>query len=238
MSLYIIMMGVQGAGKGVQASKIAETYGIPHISTGDIFRAMKTRDDDLAQEVQAIMKSGDLVPDDLTCRMVKDRLGEKDALKGAILDGFPRNEVQADWLEEYLSSHGTNVTALFWMELPLYTAFKRAFGRVMDVETGKSYNIYFRDGGIEEWHFEDDPEGKYVPRLVAKLKDGTDAKRRPDDANAHAVLTRIDTYMTETAPLLDFYQDKDIIVTIDANQTIKKVEQDIKAAIDARQASV
>ena len=208
MSLYIIMMGVQGAGKGVQAQKISEEYGIPHISTGDIFRAMKTRDDDLAREVQAIMKAGDLVPDDLTCRMVKDRLGEPDARDGAILDGFPRNEVQADWLDEYLASHGTQVTALFWMELPLYVAFKRAFGRVKDAETGESHNIYFQADGIEEWHFEDDPEGVYVPRLVTTLKSGNSAIRRPDDANAHAVLTRIDTYMAETAPLLSFYEEQ------------------------------
>lgn len=233
MSLYIIMMGVQGAGKGVQARMISETYNIPHVSTGDIFRAMKTRDDDLAREVQAIMKSGALVSDEVTCRIVEDRLNQSDAAKGVILDGFPRNEVQAQWLDEYLGSKGEAVTAVLSMELDLYVAFKRAFGRVSD-SAGNSYNIFYNTDGLAEWAFEEHPEKAYPPRLVAKTDSGEEAIRRPDDANAGAIVTRIDTYLANTMPLLNYYESKGVVVKVDADQAIDAVAAAVRDAINAR----
>ena len=102
MGLYLILLGVQGAGKGVQAAWIQERYGIPHVSTGDLFRAMRTREDELAQRIQAIMASGQLISDEITNEVARDRLEQPDAANGAILDGFPRNEVQAEWLTQHL----------------------------------------------------------------------------------------------------------------------------------------
>ena len=236
MGLYIIMMGVQGAGKGIQAGVISQEYGIPQVSTGDLFRAMKTREDDLAREVQEIMKTGGLVPDDVTCRMVEDRLSQEDAKNGVILDGFPRNNAQVEWLNEHLAAKGEKVTAVLLLELDLYTAFKRAFGRIKDAETGDSPNIYSNTDGIAEWKFEDHPDKAYPPRLVATLESNNPIVRRPDDANAHSVIVRIDTYMAETMPLVETYDKQGLVVRIDANQSIKAVTKDVLAAIEERKA--
>ena len=130
MSLFVILMGVQGAGKGLQAKLIEEHYGIPQVSTGDLFRAMRTRKDALALKVQDIMTSGRLVDDATTNAIVEDRLAQADAQRGVILDGYPRNLVQARFLEANLASQGKRVEAVMLLELDLYIAFKRAFGRV------------------------------------------------------------------------------------------------------------
>lgn len=235
MSLYIIMMGVQGAGKGMQAGIISDAYNIPQISTGDLFRAMFGRDDELAMRVKAILKAGDLVPDDVTCQMVADRLAEPDAVNGAILDGFPRNIAQADWLRDHLAEKNAGINAVILMELDLFTAFKRAFGRVSDKETGKSHNIYFNTEGLESWEFVDAEGAKdgWPPRLEAKLKSGNPAKRREDDANAHAVVVRIEKYLEETMPLIEYYEAQGVVDRVDANKPIDAVTADIKAAVEA-----
>ncbi len=231
MSLYIIIMGVQGAGKGVQAKFIQEQYGIPQISTGDLFRAMKTRDDDFARHVQEIMASGQLVPDDDTNEMVRERLEQADAQNGAIFDGFPRNAVQAQWLEAYLASKGAAITAVLLLELDLYVAFKRAFGRVTNA-AGKSYNIYSNAEGIE-WTFEEHPEKLFPPRLIAReIATGELLHRRPDDANAAAVIKRIDDYLQLTQPVIDYYKDKGLLVRIDAEQSIEAVRSAIANVIE------
>jgi adenylate kinase len=234
MALYILLIGAQGAGKGVQAKYIQETYdGIPHVSTGDLFRAMKTREDDLARRVQQIMNEGRLVDDETTCEIVRDRLQQPDAAGGVIFDGFPRNLVQANWLHNYLASQGEALTAVMLLDLDLYTAFKRAFGRVSSAATGESFNIYYHDDSIV-WHFEDHPESTYPPRLVATHKiTGEHLTRRADDANAHAILKRIDTYLETTQPLIDYYRDKGLLHTVDADQSIEAVSAAIKAEIDA-----
>ena len=136
MSLYVILMGVQGAGKGLQAKLIEDHFGIPQVSTGDLFRAMRTRTDELARKVQDIMVSGQLVDDDTTNAIVADRLAQADARNGVILDGYPRNQVQAAFLESHLADKGASVNAVLLLELDLYTAFKRAFGRVTAADGG------------------------------------------------------------------------------------------------------
>jgi len=232
MSLYIILMGVQGAGKGVQARFIQETYGIPQVSTGDLFRAMKTRTDDLAVKVQQLMASGALVDDDTTNAIVVDRLAQDDAQNGVILDGYPRNQAQAEFLEQHLAEKGAKINAVILLDLDLYTAFKRAFGRVTDAESGASYNYYFKQDGID-FKWVKYPDNIFPPRLDAFLE-GTDTllKRRPDDASADAVLRRIDTFVKETQLLVDYFSDKGIVKTVDANQSIEAVTADIKKVID------
>ncbi len=236
MSLYIILMGVQGAGKGEQARVIQETYGIPQVSTGDLFRAMKTRTDPLAQKIQQIMAEGKLIDDDTTNAVVEDRLGQDDAKNGVIFDGFPRTPAQAAWLDQYLEKQGAHVNAVLLLELDFYTAFKRSFGRVKSDATGKTYNIYFNDDGITEWKFVDHPQNEYPPRLHAVESTGGVLSRRPDDANAHAILKRIDTFRELTAPLITYYEQKrpGLLVRIDADQSIETVSAAVKAAIDAR----
>ncbi len=231
MGLYIILMGVQGAGKGVQAGFISKNYGIPHVSTGDLFRAMKTREDDFARKIQEIMASGQLISDEITCDIVEDRLAQPDAANGVILDGFPRNPVQADWLAAHLAAKGEQVNAVLLLELDLYTAFKRAFGRVSST-TGNLYNLFFDDAEIE-WRFEDHPDEAYPPRVVGREKaTGADLIRRPDDANAGAVIRRIDTYLETTMPLVNYYRDKGLVTTIDAEQPIPTVSRAIKTVLD------
>jgi adenylate kinase len=229
MGLYIILMGVQGAGKGVQAGFISETYGIPHVSTGDLFRAMRTREDELAKRVQAILASGALVDDDTTNEIVADRLSQADAQEGVILDGYPRNQVQTAFLDQLLAEKEEKINGVLLLELDLFTAFKRAFGRVT-ASNGESYNYYYKHDNVQ-FSVEEYPDGKYPPRLVAILN-GKELKRRTDDADAMAVVTRIDTYLENTIPVLDYYREQGIVYEVNAEQSIAKVSADIQQTID------
>lgn len=231
MSLYIIMMGIQGAGKGVQAGIISETYGIPHVSTGDLFRAMKNREDDLAQEVRAIMSAGQLVSDDLTNRIVEDRLAQDDAKNGVILDGYPRSAGQCDWLEAHLASKGEKLTAVLLMELDGYTAFKRAFGRV-SAPDGESYNYFYKRDGVD-WKWEEHETQAFPPRLIATIGEQT-LIRRPDDASAASILKRIDTFVETTQPLIQRYEASGQLVRIDALLPIETIRLQIQAILESR----
>jgi len=226
MSLYVIIMGVQGAGKGLQAQSIEQQFNIPQVSTGDLFRAMKTRSDSLARKVQAIMASGQLVDDDTTNAIVADRLAQPDASQGVILDGYPRNQSQAAFLEQHLSEMGERIHAVVLLELDLYAAFKRAFGRVT-ADDGSSYNVYYNSAGLEtNWSI--DETGSFPPRLVAQLAgSASELKRRPDDASAHAIIQRIDTYVASTQPLIRYFEARGILQRINADQPIDAVSADI-----------
>lgn len=229
MALYIVLMGAQGAGKGVQASFIKEKYGVIHLSTGDLFRAMKTRTDDLAREVQEIMNAGQLVSDDVTNRVVADRLSQPDAANGAIFDGYPRTPAQAEWLENYLKDKG-GIKAVLLLELDLYTAFKRAFGRVT-AANGDSHNLYFGNEGLDI-QIADDPNGQFPARIEATLKQtGETLIRRPDDANAHAIIKRIDTFVKTTQPLIEYYDKKNLLRRVNADQPIEAVRAQIEEVL-------
>ncbi len=234
MSLYVILMGVQGAGKGLQAKLMEQRYGIPQVSTGDLFRAMQTRTDELARRVQDIMASGQLVDDDTTNAIAAERLAQPDATSGVILDGYPRNRVQAAFLEAHLAKKGGRVNAVLLLELDLYTAFKRAFGRVSAAD-GASYNYYFNTAGVEfDWLA--DADSRFPPRLEGRLvTSGALLKRRPDDASADAIIKRIDTFVETTQPLIDYYAARDIVRRINADQSIEAVAADIAGTLDPMQ---
>ncbi len=230
MSLYVILMGVQGAGKGLQAKLMQEHFGIPQVSTGDLFRAMRSRDDALAQAVQALMASGQLIDDDTTNAIVADRLAQADAQKGVILDGYPRNQAQAAFLEAHLAEKGAQLNAALLLELDLYIAFKRAFGRVTAAD-GRSYNYYFNADGVD-FSWVQDGEQRFPPRLQANLlESAVPLKRRPDDASADAIIKRIDTFLQTTQPLINYFADKGILRRINANQSIETVWADIQSAL-------
>src|SRR5258707_53503 len=125
MATYVVLMGVQGSGKGTQAEKLSARLGIPHITSGGLFREMKNQDTPLAREVQDIMNAGNLVPDDVTIRIVAQRLAKEDAAGGAILDGFPRTRAQAEALDALLAKAGSKVTIVPYLELEKATAIKR-----------------------------------------------------------------------------------------------------------------
>ena len=232
MSLYVILIGVQGAGKGLQAKRIEQHYGIPQVSTGDLFRAMRTRTDDLALKVQDIMTSGSLVDDDTTNAIVEDRLAQPDARNGVILDGYPRNLIQARFLESHLQTKGTKVDAALLLELELYIAFKRAFGRVTAADGG-SFNYYYNAAGVD-FSWIADQEQQYPPRLEAALI-GSDRelKRRPDDASADAVIKRIDTFLETTQPLITYFGGQGILKKVNADQSIDAVWADIERVLDS-----
>lgn len=232
MSLYLILMGVQGAGKGMQAQFISEKYGVPHVSTGDVFRGMRSRTDDLAKRVLKIMDSGALVDDETTNEVVADRLTWDDATNGVLLDGYPRNQVQAAFLDSYLNEKGAAVSGVLLFELDLFTAFKRAFGRVT-APGGDSYNYYYRPDGVD-FSIERHPEETYPPRMVATLN-GETLKRRKDDADAMAVVKRIDTYLETTQPLIEYYETKNALYRVDANGSVEDVKANVFKTIDAIQ---
>ena len=231
MSLYVILMGVQGAGKGLQAKLIEEHFRIPQVSTGDLFRAMQTRQDALARKVQDIMASGKLVDDDTTNAIVADRLAQPDAQNGVILDGYPRNQAQAAFLESHLAEKGARVNAVLLLELDLYTAFKRAFGRVTDADGG-SYNYYYNMEGVD-FSWRHDESHCYPPRLEAALHgSGARLKRRPDDASADAVIQRIDTFLETTRPLIRYFEASGNVLKINADQSIDDVWTDIRQVLE------
>ncbi len=232
MGLYLILLGVQGAGKGVQAAWIQQHYGIPHVSTGDLFRAMRTREDELAQRIQAIMASGQLISDEITNEVVRDRLSQPDAAGGAILDGFPRNEVQAAWLDDYLATRGEAVNAVLLMEIDLYVAFKRAYGRISTEDGARIYNLYYQNENID-WQLEEHPERAWPPRVAGSECDtGMPLVRRPDDASADVVIRRIDTYMETSMPLVNWYRERELLRSINAEQSIEDVNAAIQAVIE------
>lgn len=132
MSLYVVMLGPPGAGKGTQAQRIASEYDVPHISTGDMFRAIQHDDSDLARRVRMIMARGDLVPDDLTLEIIRSRLQQPDVEGGAVLDGFPRTVQQAESLADLLAEQGDDVDVAYLLKVPESALFKRIKGRAGD----------------------------------------------------------------------------------------------------------
>lgn len=231
MSLYLLLMGAQGSGKGTQAGLIREKYGIPHVSTGDLFRAMRTRQDELARKIQQIMAEGRLVTDDDTNAVVQDRLEQPDAQDGVIFDGYPRTIPQAEWLADYLKRRGAKLNAAIYMEIDAYVGFKRAFGRVIAPD-GSTHNIFYNADGIE-WAFVNDPAGVYPPRLDARLKaTGEPLTQRADDASAHAVIKRLDTYLETTRPLIEYYRSLNVLYTVDADQAIEVVWAQMQSVIE------
>jgi adenylate kinase len=216
MGLYIILMGVQGSGKGTQAKFLVEKYGIPHISTGDLFRDMKTLDTPLAREVQAYLKAGALVPDEITDRVAAERLQQDDAKGGAILDGYPRNLAQVQAFERMLAERGEHIALVLVLELDREIAIKRAEGRRYSQDKQRVYNIYFNPPKVDEL---DDVDGT---RLIQR-----------EDDHREAVEKRIDIYFAETTPVIDYFRQKGLVKVIDANQSIEAVRDAVIDAVDA-----
>ncbi|MBC8098048.1 MAG: nucleoside monophosphate kinase [Armatimonadetes bacterium] len=230
MKLFLLLMGVQGSGKGTQASVLCQAYNLVHVSTGDLFRALRTRDDEFARKIQAIMAAGQLVSDADTNDVLRDHLERTDLKNGVIFDGYPRNIAQADWLASYLAQRGEKLAAVVLLELDLYTAFKRTFGRVSSADDKHSYNIYFNAEGVEHRFVKHETDA-FPPRIEATLN-GQPLKRRPDDANAGAILNRIDDFIKTTSPLVPYYEGKGLLAKLDALQPIENVTTQIKAIIE------
>lgn len=212
--MKIILLGPPGAGKGTQAANIVETYGVPHISTGDIFRKNIKEGTELGKKAQEYINQGKLVPDELTCGLVASRISEDDCKDGFMLDGFPRNIFQAEYLNKYLTENNVALDKVINIEVDSELLIERACGRRICKNCGATYHI------------------KFNPSKKDGICDVCQSAltQRPDD-NEETVSQRIQIYLSETKPLVDYYTKKDVIANINGNQDINKVFEDIKAAL-------
>ncbi len=218
MATYVVLMGPPGGGKGTQAQRITDGLGIPQVSTGDLFRAMKTQDTPLARQVQDIMASGDLVPDDITVEMVKERLAEQDCADGAILDGFPRTPPQADALAEMLADNfNAEVTVAVLIDISEAEAVKRISGRRSCPACKRVYHIDY-----------DPPQQEGVCD-----DDGTPLDQRKDD-QSDVVRDRYQVYMNKTAPLINYYEERDLLERVNGEQPMESVTDDLLQVIRKR----
>ncbi len=214
--MKIIMLGAPGAGKGTQAKMIVEKYGIPHISTGDIFRANRSAGTELGRQAQVYMDAGELVPDSLTLAMLMDRISQKDCSDGYVLDGFPRTIVQAQALEEELSAKGESIDYALEISVPDENIVNRMSGRRVCSECGASYHVSFNPPAKE--NVCDACGGRLILR---------------DDDKPATVQKRLEVYHEQTQPLIDFYRRKGCLISVDGTQDVDKVFQDILGLLEA-----
>jgi adenylate kinase len=214
MAKIIVLMGAPGAGKGTQARLLQERLHLPQISTGDIFRALKSAQTPLAQEVREIMTRGQLVPDELTVRLVKERTAQDDCKDGYILDGFPRTPAQARSLEQLAEEQQNTIVAVL-IDVPLELLEKRMTGRRNCPVCNEIYNIYFkppRNDNVCDLH----PEAELVQRA---------------DDNSETVRARLATYDQQTRPLIEFYQAAGLLRTVDGTRDPGVIYQDIERIV-------
>ena len=221
MAKIIVLMGAPGAGKGTQARLLQERLNLPQISTGDIFRALKTAQSLLAQEVRDIMKRGQLVPDDLTIQLVKERTSQDDARNGYILDGFPRTPAQAASLEKLAAEQGNTIIPIL-IDVPQDFLEKRMTGRRNCPICGEIYNVYFKPARVDnvcDFH----PEAQLVQRA---------------DDNVETVKARLATYEAQTRPLIDYYKSAGLLRTVDGTREPEGIYEDVKSASSVAKISV
>jgi adenylate kinase len=210
MAKIIVLMGAPGAGKGTQARLLQEHLHLPQISTGDIFRALKHAQTPLAQEVRDIMQRGQLVPDELTIRVVKERTAQDDCKDGYVLDGFPRTPAQAASLETLAAEQGKSIVAVL-IDVPRDMLEKRMTGRRNCPVCGEIYNIYFKppkNDNVCDFH----PEAQLVHRA---------------DDNVETVKARLATYEEQTRPLIEYYKARGLLHIVDGAREREAIYEDI-----------
>ena len=212
--LCIVMLGAPGAGKGTQAKELAQALDLVHISTGDLFRENLKNQTKLGQLAQTYMNKGELVPDDVTVRMVEERFSRPDCAKGAVLDGFPRTPAQAKALEGLLEELGGGVKVVPYIKVPDEVLVERLSGRWMS-SSGRVYHALYNP-----------PKVKWIDDL-----DGSELYQREDD-KPETVRHRIEVYKEQTEPLINYYQDKGLLVEIDGTQSIDNVTEDIMRVVE------
>lgn len=206
MSKIIVLIGAPGAGKGTQARLLQERRGIPQISTGDMFREMKTLDTPLAREVQSIMASGKLISDDVTYKIVEDRTSRDDCKNGYILDGYPRTAVQAAQLEDLAKEQGFEIQAIE-VDVPREELMRRLTGRRSCSVCGEIYNIYSKPPKNDN---------------VCDFHPDTQLTHRADD-NEESVSTRLSTYDEQTRPLIEYYRSSGRLAKIDGTGDLETI---------------
>lgn len=212
--MKIIMLGAPGAGKGTQAKRIAAKYDIPHISTGDIFRANIKNNTELGQKAKTFMDKGELVPDELVVDLIMDRFKEADCANGYVLDGFPRTIPQAEALDKALSANGEAVDFAINVEVPDENIINRMSGRRACVGCGATYHIV------------------YNPTKVEGVCDACGEKLiLRDDDQPETVKNRLSVYHEQTQPLIEYYSKKDVLKEVDGTKDMEDVFSDIVAVL-------
>ena len=210
MGKIFVLIGPPGAGKGTQARLLQERRGLPQISTGDMFREMKSLDTPLAREVQAIMAAGTLVPDDVTFRMVEDRTSRPDSV-----DGYPRTAVQAEQLEGLAKAQGHELHAIE-VDMPREELMRRLTGRRSCPVCGEIYNIYSKPPTSDNV-CDNHPDAELVHRA---------------DDNEESVATRLATYDEQTKPLLEYYEKSGRLKKVDGSGTVEGIYSELEKLIN------
>ena len=208
------MLGAPGAGKGTQAGRLAEAYKIPHISTGDIFRANIKGGTELGKKAKSYMDAGKLVPDELVCDLVSDRISQDDCKDGFILDGFPRTIPQAEALDAAMAKMGIKLDAAVNVDVPDDNIVRRMSGRRACLKCGATYHI------------------EYLPPKAEGICDscGSELVLRDDD-KPETVLTRLSVYHEQTQPLIEYYEKAGALKTVDGTVSADEVFAEIKACL-------
>lgn len=214
--MKIIMLGAPGAGKGTQAKRIAEKYTIPHISTGDIFRANIKNGTELGKKAKEYMDQGLLVPDELTCDLVMDRIQQDDCKNGSVLDGFPRTIPQAEALDEALTKIGQKMDYAIDVDVPDENIVNRMGGRRACLSCGATYHVEFN------------------PTKAEGVCDACGAQTvLRDDDKPETVQKRLTVYHDQTQPLIDYYKNQGILKSVDGTQPMEAVFQAIIGILGA-----
>ncbi|MCL4561798.1 MAG: adenylate kinase [Chloroflexi bacterium] len=208
--VYVVLLGPPGVGKGTQAEALSNDLGLPHVSSGDIFRTNLQNQTELGKKAQAFMNRGELVPDDLTIAMIQDRLEQPDASKGAILDGFPRTPAQALALEKILDEWGGKILAVPYISAPPNVLIERISGRWTCRAEGHVYHAIYNP-----------------PKKPGKCDiDGSELYQREDE-KPETVTRRIQVYMEQTTPLIAFYRQRNLLAEIDGTLPIEQVTEQL-----------
>ncbi len=208
--MNIVLLGAPGAGKGTQGQKLVEEYGIAHISTGDLLRAAVKAQSELGKQAKAYMDAGQLVPDSLVIDLVKERLAQPDAQKGFMLDGFPRNIAQAETLDAELAAMDVALDAALLVDVPFAVIVDRLSSR----RTCRSCG-YTAGAGVD-----------VCPRCEGEMY-------QRDDDKPETINKRLDTYQNQTQPLIDYYEGKGILKSVDGNRAVDEVYVDVKKVLGA-----
>ncbi len=213
--MKIVMLGAPGAGKGTQANMIAEKYNIPHISTGDIFRANIKNGTELGREAKSYMDKGLLVPDELTVRLLLDRVAKDDCSNGYVLDGFPRTIPQAEVLESELKKNGGKIDFAIDVDVPDEDIIHRMSGRRACLKCGATYHV------------------EYVPPKKEGMCDvcGSELVLRDDD-KPETVKNRLKVYHDQTQPLIEYYTKQGVLHSVDGTKDMKDVFSDIVSVLN------
>ena len=213
--MNIILMGLPGAGKGTQASEIVKKFPIPHISTGDMFRKAIKDETDLGKEAKSYMDRGELVPDEVTVGIVKERISEDDAKKGFLLDGFPRTIDQAEALNNIMSELDREIDAVINIEVPEEELMNRLTGRRICEKCGTTYHLVFNPPKVDG---------------ICDI-DGGKLYQREDD-NPETVSNRLSVNVKQSKPILEYYNNKSVLKNIDGSKDIGEVTKDVIDILD------